>query len=178
MPGTPKACRSSPSRDAAPISMEQITPASIVRRTSPRQPSGVRALPKCSVERVGFIVVLGRNPFPPLAGEGGPKGRMRGIERSEMAPLGAGRSAGDHPIAGLQQKQPFVLNGQSHLAPLDSPHPPRFARHLPPQGASVRTHHVFHEHFLWVASSYPSAMAWKRWSPRAKVIGPGGRSLA
>ena len=26
----------------------------------------------------------------PLAGEGGPKGRMRGIERSEMAPWCAG----------------------------------------------------------------------------------------
>jgi hypothetical protein len=27
-----------------------------------------------------------------------------------------------------------MLNIRSHLAPLDPPHPPRFARHLPPRG--------------------------------------------
>jgi hypothetical protein len=34
--------------------------------------------------RVEDRISPGANPFP-LAGEGGPKGRMRGIERSEMA---------------------------------------------------------------------------------------------
>jgi hypothetical protein len=69
-----------------------------------------------------MVDVASRRAAPsPLAGEGGraQRGRMRGIERSEMAPWRT------------QRFQKYVatnsliipLNLQSHLAPLDPAHP-------------------------------------------------------
>src|SRR5271166_5918974 len=80
----------------------------------------------------------------PLAGEGGPKGRMRGIERSEMAPWRANRR-GDckHLAVDCRGTLALVLKERSHLASLDPPHPPRSARRLPPQMGGRGPGHPF-----------------------------------
>ena len=66
----------------------------------------------------GGEVSRDRNPSP-LAGEGGPKGRMTGIERSEMAPIVRHVA---QPLDAPQTCAKFLeVSGipRSHLAPLD-----------------------------------------------------------
>ena len=62
-------------------------------------------------------------PLSPLAGEGGAKRRMRGVERSETA-LWRDRNAFKYmALLGFPVIRRRVFTARSHLAPLDPPHP-------------------------------------------------------
>ena len=113
--------------DDLPITPEKVLRA--IRAQGRRQAAGEAVM--VGVEQRGWP----RTPSP-LAGGGGraQRGRMRGIERSEMA-LWCARNFQTYDGAKrLPVMKPRELIVRSHLAPLDPPHPPRFAQLLPPQG--------------------------------------------